>query len=120
MSRISRLRSMTLTLSRLSRAGAQLVVGHENAEAGLALGLDQLLGLALADVPVRVDMPAVLPLGPDDVGAGGRGEVGELGERLLGGPPAVVAGINSDEERLLDGRGKLDEIVVGSGHVRAG
>ena len=47
--------------------GRQLVVGDEDVEAGLALGRGELLGLALADVPVRVDVAAVLPLGADDV-----------------------------------------------------
>ena len=50
----------------------QLVVGDEHVEAGLALGRDELLRLALADVPVRVDVAAVLPLGADDVGTRGR------------------------------------------------
>ena len=70
-------------------AGRQLVVGDEDVEAGLALGGDELLGLALADVPVRVDVAAVLPLGADDLGAGGRGQAGQLGERILGGPAGV-------------------------------
>ena len=82
----------------------QLVVGDEHVEAGLALGRDELLGLALADVPVRVDVAAVLPLGADDVGAGGRRQVGQLGERVLGGPAVVAAGVDGDEEGLLDGR----------------
>ena len=114
MSRISRLRSMTLTLSRLlERAllgGRQLVVGDEQVEAGLALGRDELLGLALADVPVRVDVAAVLPLGADDLGTRRRREVGELGERVLGGPAVVVAGVDGDEEGLLDGRGEVDQV----------
>ena len=88
MSRISRLRSMTLTLSSSSRArcwaGDSSSSAIEDVEAGLALGRDELLGLALADVPVRVDVAAVLPLGADDLGTGRRGEVGELGQRVLG------------------------------------
>ena len=47
---------------------------------------EQLLGLALADVPVRVDVAAVLPLGADDLGAGRGRQVGELGQGVLGGP----------------------------------
>ena len=82
----------------------QLVVGDEHVEAGLALGRDELLRLALADVPVGVDVAAVLPLGADDLGAGGRREVGQLGERVLGGPAVVAAGVDGDEEGLLDGR----------------
>ena len=90
MSRISRLRSMTLTLSRLSRlfccAGAELVVGDEDVEAGLGPRLGQLLGLALAHVPVGVDVAAVLPLRAHDVGAGRGRERGELGQAVVGGP----------------------------------
>ena len=115
---------MTLTFRRLSSAfcwlGRQLVVGDEQVEAGLALRLGELLGLALADVPVRVDVAAVLPLGADDVGAGGRREVGELGQRFLGGPAGIVAGVDREEERLLDGRREIDRVGVGrgSGHGR--
>ena len=61
-------------LERLLLAGRELVVGDEEVEAGLALGRDELLGLALADVPVGIDVAAVLPLGADDLGPGGRGE----------------------------------------------
>ena len=56
-------------LERALLGGRQLVVGDEHVEAGLALGGDELLGLALADIPVRVDVAAVLPFGADDVGA---------------------------------------------------
>ena len=52
----------------------QLVVGDEHAEPGLALGREQVLGLALADIPVRVDVATVLPFGADDVGARGHRE----------------------------------------------
>ena len=104
---------MTLTLSSSSSAlllgRRQLVVGDEEREAGLALGRGQLLGLALADVPVRVDVAAVLPLGADDLGAGGVGEVRELGERILGRPAVIVAGVDGDEEGLLDGEREVDE-----------
>jgi hypothetical protein len=58
----------------------QLVVGDQDVETGLALCGDQILGLALADVPVGVDMAAVLPLGADHLGACRRRQVGELGE----------------------------------------
>ena len=95
----------------------QLVVGDEHVEPGLALGRHELLGLALADVPVRVDMAAVLPFGADDVGAGRRGEVGELGERVLGGPAVLGAGVDGDEERLLDGRCEVDQMVCRHGGV---
>ena len=118
MSRISRLRSMTLTLSRLSRAfcwaGLSSSSATRRSKPGLRLGRDEFLGLALADVPVRVDVTAVLPLGADDLRPGGRGEVGQLDERLLGGPAAVVARVDGDEEGALDRRGELDG--GGSGH----
>ena len=95
-------------LERLLLAGRELVVRDQQVEAGLALGLAELLGLALADVPVRVDVAAVLPLRADDVRPGGGREVGELGQRVLGAPAGVVAGVDRDEERLLDGRGEID------------
>ena len=102
-------------LERLLLAGRQLVVGDEEVEAGLALGRDELLGLALADVPVGVDVAAVLPLGADHVGAGGVGQAGELGERVLGRPAVVGAGVDGDQEGLLDGRREIDQVV---GHRR--
>ena len=121
MSRISRLRSMTLTSQQLLEGALlgrrQLVVGDEQVEAGLALGRRELLGLALADVPVRVDVAAVLPFGADHVGAGRGGEVGELGQRFLGGPAILGAGVDGDEEGLLDGHFEVDEA---GGHARAG
>ena len=104
-------------LERLLLGRRQLVVGDEQVEAGLALGRDELLGLALADVPVRVDVAAVLPLGADHLGAGRRRQVGELGERVLGGPAVVVAGVDGDEEGLLDGRGEVDQV---GGHAGEG
>ena len=105
-------------LERLLLAGRQLVVGDEHVEAGLALGAAQLLGLALADVPVGVDVAAVLPLRADDVRAGRRREVGELGERVLGGPALVVAGVDRDEERLLGGRCEIDQLGVAHGRLK--
>ena len=63
-------------------------------------------------------MAAVLPLGADDLGARGRGEVGELGERVLGGPALVVPGVDGDEERLLDGRGQFDHVGHPAGGYR--
>ena len=74
MSRISRLRSMTLTLRRLSSDFCWLGESSSSATSRLKpvslLAGEQLLGLALADVPVGVDMAAVLPLGADDLRAG--------------------------------------------------
>ena len=97
--------------------GRELVVGDQDVEAGLALGGGQLLGLALADVPVRIDMPAVLPLGPDHVGAGGRRQVGELGERILRRPAGIVAGVDGDQKRLLRDAFELDHLVHRHGDV---
>ena len=88
----------------------QLVVGDEQVEAGLALGRDELLRLALADIPVRVDVATVLPFGPDHVGTGRGREVGELGERILGGPAVVGARVDGDQEGLLDRRGEIDHV----------
>ena len=72
------------------------------------LRAEQLLGLALADVPVRVDVAAVLPFGAHDLRARGRREAGQLGQRFLGGPAVVRAGVDGDQEGLLDGRGEVD------------
>src|SRR4029079_11202242 len=88
----------------------ELVVGDEQVEAGLGLGGHELLGLALADVPVWVDMASVLPLGADDFGACGQGEVGQLGQRVLGIPAGRLARVDGDEERLLGRRLELDQL----------
>ncbi len=89
----------------------ELVVGDEQVEPGLALGGHEILGLALAHVPVRVDVAAVLPLGADDVGAGRGREVGQLQERVLGVPAVRVTGVDGDEEGFLDGWGEVDQVV---------
>ena len=90
MSRISRLRSMTLTLSRLSRlfcwAGLSSSSATRRSNPVSRPRLRQLLGLALAHVPVRVDVAAVLPLRAHDVGARRGRQGGELGQAVLGGP----------------------------------
>ena len=95
----------------------QLVVGDEHVKTGFTPRRRQLLGLALADVPVGIDVAAVLPLGADDVGTGRGREVGELGERFLGGPAVLRPGIDGDEEGLLDRRFEVDQ---SAGHVPAG
>ena len=112
---------MTLVLT-ASSSGAllgrrQLVVGDQDGVAGLRLGGDQLVDLALADVEVGVDMAAVLPLGAHDLGAGGVGQAGQLADRFLGRPARVVAGVDGDEEGALDRRGEIDHVF---GHTRAG
>ena len=109
---------MTLTLSSDSRlfccAGRELVVGDEDVEAGLALRLEQLLGLALAHVPVGIDVAAVLPLGADDVRARRGRERGELGQAVLGGPALRRRRCRRRQERLLDGRGEVDRSRCGA------
>ena len=95
-------------LERLLLRGRELVVGDEQVEARLALGREQLLGLALADVPVGIDVAAVLPLGADDVRAGRHGEAGELAERVFGGPAGIVAGVDGEQECALGGRRDFD------------
>ena len=96
----------------------ELIVGHEQVEARLRLRRDELLGLALADVPVGVDVATVLPLRADHLGARRRGEVGQLDERLLGRPAAVTAGVDRDEEGAFDRGRELDG--GGSGHGSKG
>ena len=112
MSRIRRLRSMTLTLSSDSRlfcwAGLSSSSATRMSKPVSRLRLEQLLGLALAHVPVGVHVAAVLPLGAHDVGARGRGQRGELAEAVLGGPAGIVAGVDGDagtpSRRVVRGR----------------
>ena len=119
MSRISRLRSMTLTLSRLSRlfccAGLSSSSATRTSNPVSDLRLGQLLGLALAHVPVGVDVAAVLPLRAHDVGARRGRQRGELGQAVVGGPALVVAGVDGDEEGLLDGRREVDGLAGAHG-----
>ena len=96
----------------------QLVVGHQQPEAGLVLGGDQVLGLALADVPVGIDMPSVLPLGTDDLGARGRSQGRQLTERFGRGPARVVARVDGDKEGFFDGRDELDHVSGTHGERR--
>ncbi len=88
--------------------GADLIIRHEHGEAGLGLGLDELLGLAFADVPVRIDVAAVLPLRADHFRAGGDGQVAQLGQRLFSTPTGVLPGVDGDEEGTLDRRRHVD------------
>ena len=97
---------------------AELVVGDQDVEAGLGPRLGQLLGLALAHVPVGVDVAAVLPFRAHDVGARRGRQGGELGQAVVGGPALVVAGVDGDEERLLDGRGEVDRVAGAHGGGR--
>ncbi len=54
-------------------------------------------------------MAAVLPLCADHFGAGGRGQVGQLGERFLGRPAGVLAGIDRDQEGAFGRRSEVDQ-----------
>ena len=54
-------------------------------------------------------MAAVLPFGTDHVGPGGGRQAGQLGQRILDRPAGIGAGVDADEERLLDGRGQIDQ-----------
>ena len=105
-------------LQRLLLVGRDLVVRDEQREAGLGLGLHQLLGLALADVPVGVDVAAVLPFRADHLGARCRGQVGELGQRFLGGPACVLAGIDGNEEGTLHRRHEVDHPIATGAHTK--
>jgi hypothetical protein len=102
-------------LERTLLVGRELIVRHEEGEAGLLLGHPQLLRLALPQVPVGVDVAAVLPLRADDLGAGRVGQAGQLGERILGRPALVMAALDGDEEGSLERRGEVDEIASGHG-----
>src|SRR5207244_8568825 len=97
-------------------AGRQLVVGDEYVVAGLAPGVRKLLGLALPDIPVGIDMAAVLPFRTDYLGTRSVRKAGELGERILGRPATVIAGVDGDEEGLLDRGDEIDELT---GHGRS-
>jgi hypothetical protein len=94
----------------------QLVVSNEQVESRLRLRGHQLLRLALADVPVLVEVAAVLPFRSDDRGSGRLGERDELRERVLGVPAGVVASVDGDEEHLLGDRRDLDRGGAGHGN----
>ena len=96
-------------LERLLLVGRQLVVGDEQREAGLRLGVEQLLRLALAEVPVGVDVAAVLPLGADHLGAGRVGQAASSASDSSAVQPAIVAGVDGDQEGALQRRGEVDE-----------
>jgi hypothetical protein len=106
-------------LQRLLLVRAQLVVGNEHRKASLCLRLCQLLGFSLAQVPVRVSVPTVLPLRPHHLGTSRGGQRGELLERILGRPARVLAGVDCDEEGAFGGRGNLDEAVSWHGRATA-
>ena len=95
----------------------QLVVRDEEVEPGLALGGRELLRLALADVPVRIDVAAVLPFRAHDLGPGGGREVRELRQGFLGRPAVLGTGVDGHEEGLFDRHFEIDEA---GGHARAG
>ena len=88
MSRISAVRSMTLTLTtpragaagRASSSPSQITVSAPVATHDVA----QLLGLARADVGRRVGLVAALHQAVEHLGAGGLGEQRQLAQRVLG------------------------------------
>ena len=88
MSRISAVRSITLTLTAFSSAlswrGAQFAVADDGVGAGGQHDLAQLLRLARADVGRRVGLVAALDQALEHLRAGGLGERGELGHAGLG------------------------------------
>ena len=96
-------------LERLLLVGRELVVGDEEREAGLRLGVEQLLGLALAEVPVGVDVAAVLPLRADDLGAGRVGERGKLVERCPRPSSRGRRRCRRRSGRPSRGRGEIDQ-----------
>ena len=89
----------------------EFVVRDQNGVAGLRLGRDQLIYLALAHVVVGVDMAAVLPLRTDDFCAGGVRQACQLPYRLLGGPAGVVAGVDGNEKGALLWRREIDHVL---------
>ena len=122
MSRISRLRSMTLTLSSSSRArcwaGDSSSSAIEDVEAGLALG--------------RRRAPRPCPCRRTSSGRRGGGSatrrrrprrrrssarLASSASESCGGPAVLGAGVDGDEERLLDGRCEVDQMVCGHGGV---
>ena len=112
MSRISAVRSMTLTLTTSSSwrswPGVELAVADHGVGAGGHDDVAQLLGLAGADVGRRVRPVAPLHQALQDLGAGRLGQPGELGQRVLrvghraGGPDADEHDALQPELPVLD------------------
>src|SRR5688500_2934716 len=108
-------------LGNLSRTAGAEVVGAEwqnrrHVDPNWYVGkgkADELLGLALADVPVRVHVAAVLPLGANDFRAGRARQVAQLGQRFLGRPARILARVDGNEERTLGRRREIDHATSG-------
>ena len=126
MSRISAVRSMTLTFttfsSAFSCAGAQLAVADDGVGAGGQHHLAQLLRLARADVGRRVGLVAALDQAFEHLGAGGLGERGELGEAGVGVGGAAV-GPDADQHDAFEAQlavldlGDVGEFGRQTGHA---
>ena len=112
MSRISPLRSRTLTPSRLSSAFCWLGSSSSSATSSVkpvsALACASSSALPLPRYQLGSTWRRFCHSAPDDLRAGGVGEAGQLGERLLGGPARVLAGVDGDQERPLDRRREVD------------
>jgi hypothetical protein len=112
---------MTLTFSRLSSAFCWLGDGSSSA-------MRTLKPVSLLARPSSSALPLPMcQLGSTwrrfchsrhDVGAGRRREVGELRQRVLGGPAVVAAGVDRDQERLLGGRCEIDQPGVAHGRLK--
>ena len=105
MSRISAVRSMTLTLtafsSAFSCAGRQFAVADHGVGAGGHHDLTQLLRLARADVGRRVGLVAALDQALEHLRARGLGQRGQLGEAGVGVGGAAV-GPHADQHHPLE------------------
>ena len=105
MSRISAVRSMTLTLttfsSAFSCAGSQLAVADDGVGAGRQDDVAQLRGLARADVGGRVGFVAPLDQALEHLGARGLGQRRELGEAGVGVGGAAV-GPDADQHDAFE------------------
>ena len=73
------------------------------------LARDELLGLALAHVPVGIDVAPVLPLGADHFRAGRVGQAGQLGRATPRPSSPRPAGVDRDQEGTLERRRELDQ-----------
>ena len=121
MSRISRLRSMTLTLS--SSSSARCWAGDSSSSAtSRSKPVSRLAATSSSALPLPTyqfgsTWRRFCHSAPTTSAPGGRRQVGQLGERVLGRPAVVAARVDGDEEGLLDGDGEIDELM---GHAPAG
>ena len=117
MSRISSLRSSTLSLvafSRLRICGRrQVVVEDDHVGVGGRDLLLQFFELALADVAGGVDLQPPLAEAADDGGAGGGRQAAQLVERVVADPGAVRQ-VHADEEGFFEMDGQFVAVVIES------